>query len=420
MSDSANEGLTTAPPVERLSATIDRCPYGHYAQARERGVYYDEHDAAWIVSSYDAVKEVCLEEETFARVKPGEAVPAERYVRILGGHRHASGLVGQERLDHRKWWLSLFTRAKVEAYRAGLVADVIEAQLDRIAPLGRAELVGDYTGPVSMGVIAGILGLPWDDEAWMAQFGDHFNMLESYRSLVYLAPGRAEAMAEDALRATEEIDELVRPYVERARRGDNDSIMSRIWHDPALAAWSDADRYDTVRTFFAAGSGTTRAAMAAALSMLLREPELRATLQNAHAPVIANFVEEALRLNGPVHFRTRLAQRDAQIDGHAISQGDKVVAILASANRDEHHYPHADEVDLERANPRSHLAFLAGIGACAGSPVARVELEEGVARLLARLPDMELDLALEAPTMEGLGIRMYGPLHVAFTPVPVS
>ena len=61
---------------------------------------------------------------------------------------------------------------------------------------------------------------------------------------------------------------------------------------------------------------------------------------------------------------------------------------MASANRDADQYPEPDKVDLNRSNPRSHIAFSAGIGACAGAALARAELQEGISRIVNRLRDL--------------------------------
>lgn len=400
--------------TEPLSATKDRSPYELYVQARQRGVYFDEHDNAWIASSFDDVKTVCIEEDVFARVKPSEVVPSEKYVPIIG-RRHASGLVGQERIEHRKWWLSLFTRPKVEAYRVGLVTDVIQSQIDRIESLGRAELVEDYTGRLSLRVIAGILGLPWQDEEWMVHIGKLFDVAEEYKAMAYLMPDEAQEMADAALAATEESTELMRPYLEPQIAAGGDSIVSQIWNHPSLANWTESDRYDTARTFFGAGSSSTKATLANGLYMLLTQPDVKERVVHGDAGVVASFTEEILRFNGAVQYRTRRATTDTELGGQKITRGDKVITLLASANRDETQYPHADQIDLDRKNPRSHVGFLTGLGTCAGAGLARVELQEGVAQLLKRLPDIALDPSAEPPIMAGVGVRVFSPLNVTLS-----
>jgi cytochrome P450 len=404
----------TAQQTEPLSATKDRSPYAHYVEARKRGVYFDEHDQAWIASTYDDVKTVCIEEDVFARVKPHEVVSAEKYIPIIGA-RHASGLVGAERIEHRKWWLSLFTRSKVEAYRTGLVTEVIQSQIDRIQPLGKAELVEDYSGRLSLRVIAGLLGLPWHDEEWMVHIGKLFDVMEEWKAMAYLIPNEAQVLADEALAATEESTELMRPYLEAQLAAGGDSIVSQIWNHPSLANWTEPDRYDTARTFFGAGSSSTKATLANGLYMLLTEPDVKEKVASGDADVVANFCEEILRFNGAVQYRTRKATTDTELGGQPIARGDKVITLLASANRDETQYPRADEIDLDRRNPRSHVGFLTGLGTCAGAGLARVELQEGVAQLLNRLPNIQLDPSAEPPVMAGMGVRAFSPLNVTFT-----
>jgi len=396
---------------------MDQDPYGYYGHARERGdVFYEDQDKAWIASTYASVRQVFTDEDTFARVKPIEVVPSAKYVPIIGGEKHPSALVGQERLDHRKWWLGLFSRQAVESYRSGVVADIIDAQIDRIAPLGQAELVNDYTARVSIRVIAGVLGLPWSDDEWMSRLRKNLDLIEQYKSLAYLKPTEAMSMVDDALQATVDANELIEPFMERAREVDDGSIMAEIWRDTSLAGWTDEDRYGTVRTFFGAGSDTTRTAMANGLHILLTQPDVAERVRNADPAVVGNFVEEALRLHGTVHFRSRLVQNEAHIGDVEIAPGEKVVAIMAAAGRDPEQYPHPDEVDLDRVNPRSHMAFLAGVGTCAGAAIARVELQEGISRIITRLPDMALDPTAPSPNLDGLLFRIFRPLHVTFAP----
>jgi len=400
-----------------LGDTTDRCPYGYYAAARDRGdATYEEQASAWIVPTYAGVKRVFTDEDTFARPTPIDIVQSEKYVPIMGGPRHNSALVGQERLDHRKWWLGLFNRSAIEAYRSGLITDVIDTQINRIASAGRAELVEDYTGRVSIRVIAGVLGLPWDDDDWMSQLRKRLDMMEHYKSIVFLKPAEALEMADATLAATAEVNELIRPFMERARDAADDTIMSRIWHDESLEAWNESDKYGIARTFFSAGSDTTRTQMSNALYILLTQPSVAEQVRDAEPAVVANFIEEALRLHGTVHFRARNVTSDTEIGGHKIRAGENVVGVMASANRDELQYPQADSVNLNRPNPRSHIAFSTGIGACAGASLARAELQEGVSRLVNRLRDLRLDDDAEAPFPEGLLFRLYRPLNVTFTP----
>ncbi len=142
-------------------------------------------------------------------------------------------------------------------------------------------------------------------------------------------------------------------------------------------------------------------------------------MRHADARTVGNFIEEALRLVGTVHFRNRICQRDVDLEGAQVHEGDKVAAVIGSGNRDATRFDDPDEVNLERKNPRQHLAFSVGIGACAGSPLARVELQEGVSRIVNRLENLRLDPDAPKPGLEGSIFKLTTPVHVLFTPQQV-
>ena len=85
----------------------------------------------------------------------------------------------------------------------------------------------------------------------------------------------------------------------------------------------------------------------------------------------------------------RTAKEDTEVAGVEIKQGQKIAALLGSANRDPHAFPNADVFDIHR-DPNNHIAFGAGIHFCLGAPLARLELSVTVPRLLERLPELQL------------------------------
>lgn len=399
--------------IHYLGDTVDKCPYDYYAEARARNaVTWEQPTQNWIAASYDAVRDVLTDEDTFARPLPTEIVPSEKYSRIVAS---PFSLVGKERLAHRRWWLEIFNPREIERYRNGVVADVVEATIDEIAPRGRAELVQEYAERVSDRVIAGVLGLPWHDDDYMTAIRTNLNKIEHYKGIVYLKPEDAIPHAEVALAATYEVDALLRPYMDERQKTTDDSIISRVWRDDALDGWTEDARYGLVRTFFAGGSDTTRTSMVNALHLMLTTPGMLQKVRHADARTLGAFVEEALRLVGTVHFRNRICQRDSDLDGAQVHRGDKVAAVIASGNRDAARFDDADEINLERKNPRQHLAFSVGIGACAGSPLARVELQEGISRIVNRLENLRLDPDAPRPGLEGSIFKLTTPVHVLFT-----
>jgi cytochrome P450 len=128
----------------------------------------------------------------------------------------------------------------------------------------------------------------------------------------------------------------------------------------------------------------------------------------------ARFAEEVLRLYPSVHFIRRIANRDFEVDGTQVAEGDSLIMLDAGANRDHVRFPHPGQVDLARDAWREHLTFSVGPHTCAGAALARAEVQEVVAKCLERLPNLRLDPEAEQPRFRGFLHRTYHPLHALF------
>jgi cytochrome P450 len=126
-------------------------------------------------------------------------------------------------------------------------------------------------------------------------------------------------------------------------------------------------------------------------------------------------VEELLRFHSPIEVSTeRYAREDLEIAGVHIRRGALVYGVLSSANRDETQFENPDCLDLGREKNR-HLAFGQGIHYCLGAPVARLEGQLALRRLLERLPRLRLAVPESALRWrKGLNLRGLGTLPVAW------
>jgi cytochrome P450 len=96
-----------------------------------------------------------------------------------------------------------------------------------------------------------------------------------------------------------------------------------------------------------------------------------------------------LRFDAPLHFFDRTATTDTEIGGVEIKQGQKIVSLLGSANRDEDVFVDSDRMELTR-DPNPHIGFGAGIHFCLGAPLARLEMSISLPELFKRFPSLEL------------------------------
>ncbi len=127
---------------------------------------------------------------------------------------------------------------------------------------------------------------------------------------------------------------------------------------------------------------------------LMRHPAQMALLR-ARPELMADAVEEMLRYDGPTQAMTRIALEDFPIEDGAggrriVRRGDRVFALLNAANRDPQVFAEPDRFDATRRDNR-HLSFGYGPHFCLGAPLARLEVQIGVAALLRRLPDLKIE-----------------------------
>jgi cytochrome P450 len=179
---------------------------------------------------------------------------------------------------------------------------------------------------------------------------------------------------------------------------------------------TDDEIAGTVQLLILGGLETTAGALGLAMVRLCRDHELQRALRG-NPRLIPAAVEESLRLDPSFVSVGRTAVADAELAGHAIARGDKVLIHWASANRDGGEFPGPDRFDLARERNR-HLAFGAGPHRCVGSSLARMNLRIALEELLRRLDDITLDTGPEPAARYHAGLTR-SPLSVPirFTPL---
>jgi cytochrome P450 len=122
---------------------------------------------------------------------------------------------------------------------------------------------------------------------------------------------------------------------------------------------------------------------------LFKHPEQLAQLANNPRELSATALEEMLRFDSPLHLFERTATSDTQIGEVTVKAGEKVGAMLGSANRDDEVFQNAQSFDIKRT-PNTHIAFGAGIHFCIGAPLARLEMNTSLPLLFEKFPKLQL------------------------------
>jgi cytochrome P450 len=156
-----------------------------------------------------------------------------------------------------------------------------------------------------------------------------------------------------------------------------------------------------------AGHETTVNLITNGMLTLLRHPDTLERLRR-EPDLIITLVEEVLRFEPPVQFRTRTTLTDVEVAGVTIPRGATVVLMLASGSRDPRRFPDADQFVPDRTD-NTHLGFGGGIHYCVGAPLARIEAHIALGELARRLAAPRL-VDDPPPYRENASLR--GPRHL--------
>ncbi len=186
-------------------------------------------------------------------------------------------------------------------------------------------------------------------------------------------------------------------------------LISMLAHSEATANMPPREFIGNIALLIVGGNDTTRNSMSGALLAFAENPGEYDKLRADHG-LVKNMVPEIIRYQTPVIHMRRTALREAEIAGHRIAQGDKVVMWYVSGNRDEKAIENAHQFIIDRPRARRHLSFGAGIHRCVGDRLAELQLEILWQEILRR------DLKIE---VMGPPVRLYSNFIRGIRSLPV-
>ena len=274
-----------------------------------------------------------------------------------------------------------FTPRATEGYRP-MVERIVTEALDAVEPRGEMEVMSDFAMVVPMRVICGLLGIP--DQDWQMLMDWTPDLLR-----MFVPDANDEEGIELCHRSCAKFIEYLGALVDRHREFPTDNLTSRL---VALEEVGDRLSRDeliaTLRGLLTAGFETTMGLIGSMVLGLLLNPEQMAALRSS-PELVPNAVEEFLRWEAPLHAHYRYLTTDWEVDGERMSPGERVLALIAAANRDPDLYDHPDKIDIHRPDIK-HLSFGGGRHLCLGAPLARMEAQVAIRELLKRFDPIRL------------------------------
>jgi hypothetical protein len=301
---------------------------------------------------------------------------------------HSDSLLDSEPPKHtrlRSLVGKAFSRSRIEALRPEvkrIANNLLDEAENKLSSNGNFDLIADYAEPLPVKVIAALLGFPDRDEHLLRPWS------QSIVKMYEVNPS-AEAQA-DAQQAAHEFAEYVRSLMQdRKAQPGTDLISELAIVEEAGEKLNAQELIATCVLLLNAGHEASVNGFGNGMVATFERPDQLELLRENPREITDTAIEEFLRFDAPLHLFERTATADTELGGVMIKEGQKIAALLGSANRDETVFDRADELDLTREqNP--HIGFGAGIHFCIGAPLSRIELSESLPLLMERFPKLSL------------------------------
>jgi cytochrome P450 len=355
-----------------LFARLRREAPVHYCAASRYGPF-------WSVTRYNDIMAVELDHATYSSELGGiqvedQPVDMKRgsFIR-LDPPRHTT---------QRKTVAPIAAPANLASYEV-TIRQRTRAVLDELPRNETFDWVDKVSIELTTMMLATLLDFPWQERRKLTFWSDvaicNVNAPD--------APVRSEAERfAELLRMADAFKVLWRERAAAARKLD---LISMMAHSEDTRDMPEMELVGNLALLIVGGNDTTRNSMSGGLLALSENPGEFAKLK-ANPALVPSLVAETIRYQTPVIHMRRTATRDVELAGQSIRPGDKVVMWYVSGNRDEGVIDRPDAFVIDRARPRHHLSYGAGIHRCVGDRLADLQLRVLWEEILARGLDIEV------------------------------
>lgn len=360
-------------------------PYPQLAELRKQGKpVWHEETQMFLAARYKDANAV-LRNRSLGRIfSPREPESDWETFNYL----HADSILDSEPPKHtrlRSLVMKAFNPKRIEELRPDIeriTNQLLDKVEKKVLETGQFDLIADFAEPLPVMVIAELLGFPEEDEYLLRPWSQA--IVKMYET----SPSGQHKL--EARQASNEFASYVHNLmVERQKNPGTDLISELAIVEEQGEKLSAKELIATCVLLLNAGHEASVNGFGNGLVATLKNEEQWDLLNSRVKELTVSAVDEFLRFDAPLHLFERTATEETEIGGVTIKAGQKIAALLGSANRDEEIFERADQLDLTRS-PNPHIGFGAGIHFCIGAPLARQEMHISLPALIKRFPNIEL------------------------------
>lgn len=342
------------------SDTVQRNQVAAYDRMRETCPVAYSDFLGWSLFRHADVMRVLHDPETFSNA-------VSRYTSV------PHGMDPPEHTAYRQLIEPYFSLERMSAFEPtcrAVAADLIE----RLRGCDAVEWMSEFAEPFAVGAQCTFLGWPSPVHGWLRS---------------WVRRNQAATFTQDRAQLTHLADEFTDSVcallhdrrIDGANPGPDVTaeLMHERVHDRPL---NEGELVSILRNWTAGEVGTISAAVGILAHELAVQPDLQRLLR-AEPARLPYTIEELLRIDGPLVANRRMVTRPVSIQGRALQAGERVTLIWIAANRDDRVFGDPASFRWDRDHSLS-LLYGAGIHACPGAPLARLELRVVMEALLAR------------------------------------
>jgi cytochrome P450 len=359
---------------------IDKDPHPLWKRMRDDApIYHNEKFDFYALSRYDDVEKALVDWDTY---RSGKGSTLET---IMAGFDIPPGLILMEDPPIHDLHRGLLSRVFTPKAMTGIEPKVREfcaRTLDPLVETDGFDFIADLGAVMPMLTIGMLLGIPEEDQVAIRDRIDEGLRLD-----------------EDGQVPTGDFvtsgGELFADYIDWRAEHPSDDLMTALLNaefEDETGTTRKLTRIEVltyVMLLAGAGNETTTRLIGWTGKLLAEHPDQRRELA-ADRSLVPQAIEEILRYEAPSPVQGRTVNRDVEYYGQTVREGDVMVLLNGSGNRDDRHFPEGDRFDIHRSIDH-HLSFGYGLHFCLGAALARLEGRVALDEVLQRWTDWDVD-----------------------------